>query len=191
LSPGEDGFLEKLSGRLARLPPARPIPGESASVAVIFLGEGSDEKILLITRAEREGDPWSGDVAFPGGMVDADDQSFEETAKRETLEEVGIDLVKERAMFLGYMRRFNARTRELTVVPSVFSLIARSEVTLSKEAALYEWVPVQSLASSDARSTYLLRTGTVEIPFPALVYRRLTIWGLTERIISSIIGDET
>ena len=54
-------------------------------MAVIFRGLGDDEEVLLIRRAEREGDPWSGQVAFPGGMVNAEDERFEDTARRETV----------------------------------------------------------------------------------------------------------
>ncbi len=186
MSRRESGFLENLRHRLSSIAPARPVPGQSASVAVIFRGSGRDEEILLITRAEREDDPWSGQVALPGGMVGEGDESFEETARREAKEEVGVDLMKDD--FLGYMRRFNARTRDLTVVPSVFKPKSTSNVTLNQEAALYEWVRLAELAKRKARSTYLFHTGNAEIPFPSFVYRKLVIWGLTERIISSVLG---
>jgi 8-oxo-dGTP pyrophosphatase MutT (NUDIX family) len=183
-------FLDSLSPRLAGEWPARLVPGASAGVAVIFRNPGAAEEVLLIKRAEREGDPWSGQVAFPGGMVNASDRSFEETAKRETAEEVGVDLSSKTAEFLGYMSEVKAQMREIVVVPSVFKLASTSPVTLSAEVASYEWVPMRSLAKDEARSEYMLRRNGVEVSFPSLLYGGLVIWGLTERILSAIIHDQ-
>ena len=181
-------FLDSLSPRLSNEVQTRLVPRESAAVAVILRNPGRKEEVLLIRRAEREGDPWSGQVAFPGGMVSAPDGSFEETARRETSEEVGIDL-SSCATFRGYMRELKARTREIAVVPCVFALAAEASVTLNREVASCEWVPLRSLVGEGARSTYLLRRKGVEMVFPSLVHGDLVIWGLTERILSDIIRD--
>ncbi len=180
--------LDSLSLRLTKERVVRLAPRASAGVAVIFQSPGDKDEVLLIRRAEREGDPWSGQVAFPGGMVSPNDRSFEDTARRETAEEVGIDLSPEAARFLGYMSEFKARTREVAVVPSVFTLDAAPEVTLNSEAASYDWVPLKSLAREDARSTFVLRRKGADVGFPSFVYRDLVIWGLTARILSAILG---
>jgi 8-oxo-dGTP pyrophosphatase MutT (NUDIX family) len=184
-------FFDSLSPKLTEVETARLVPRESASVAVIFKDlDGGEEAVLLIRRAEREADPWSGQVAFPGGMVSAADGSFEETARRETSEEVGIDL-SSKATFLGYMRELKARMRDVVVVPSVFKMAGYSKVTLNKEVASYEWVPLRSLSRREARSSYLLRRRGAEVAFPSLVHGNLVIWGLTERILSVIVGGRT
>ncbi len=183
------GFLGSLSPRLTLAQPAPLVPKESAGVAVIFRVSGDEERVLLIGRAERKGDPWSGQVAFPGGMVSEADGNFEETARRETAEEVGVDLSSGAALFLGYMRELKARTRGVVVVPSVFKLRGPSEVTPNSEVAWSKWIALRSLARKETRSTYLLHKEGVDIPFPSLVHRGLVIWGLTERILSTIIGD--
>ena len=63
-----------------------------ASVALI-LRENSirEPEILFIERSEREDDPWSGQIAFPGGRVDLNETNLQ-AAIRETFEEVGISL---------------------------------------------------------------------------------------------------
>lgn len=188
----KESFLDSLSPRLTGVETARLVPKESASVAVIFRNlDGGEEAVLLIRRAEREGDPWSGQVAFPGGMVSVADESFEATARRETLEEVGIDLSPKTAAFLGYMRELKARMREVVVVPSVFKLAADSKVTLNREVASYEWVTLRSLARDEARSTHILKRNSGEVKFPSLMVGNLVIWGLTERILSAIAKGQT
>ncbi|KAF9195328.1 hypothetical protein BGZ51_002843 [Haplosporangium sp. Z 767] len=49
-------------------------------------------EVLFIERATRKTDRWSGHVALPGGKREEGDEDDQETAARETLEEVGLDL---------------------------------------------------------------------------------------------------
>jgi 8-oxo-dGTP pyrophosphatase MutT (NUDIX family) len=182
--------MESLSPYLTKDEPAHLVHRKSAGVAVIFQDLDGEEVVLLIRRAERGDDPWSGQVAFPGGMASSTDGSLEETARRETAEEVGIDL-STGATFLGYMREMKAGNKDVVVVPSVYRLDAPKAMTLSGEVASYKWVPLRDLARAEAKSTYRVRRGGMEIPFPALVHEDFTIWGLTERILSAIIRNPT
>jgi 8-oxo-dGTP pyrophosphatase MutT (NUDIX family) len=188
----DDSFLRGLARNEG---PSSGLPTKkSAGVAVIILEDpGDGDEVLLITRAERQGDPWSGHVSFPGGMVDPGDRSFKETAMRETAEEVGIDLSPEHATFLGYMHEFRVRTRGVRVVPSVFRIATAPVVTLNAEATSHAWVPLRLLARDDARAAYVVRRegSGEELTFPSFVYREFVIWGLTERILSAILGRGT
>src|SRR5688572_27389789 len=64
-----------------------------AAVAIIIAPD--PDAILLIRRAERAGDPWSGHMALPGGRREPGDLDLLATAIRETSEEVGIRLGSE------------------------------------------------------------------------------------------------
>ena len=81
-----------------RLLPTDHVPGlkeghlPDAAVAIIMKSSESTSSLLLIRRTERRGDPWSGQIAFPGGHRAPGDRSFLETAMREASEEVGISL---------------------------------------------------------------------------------------------------
>ena len=180
-------FIAALLPTLARQPTARLVPQKSASVAVILFERRGVEEVLLIMRAERPGDPWSGQVALPGGRTGAEDKSFEETARRETSEEVGIDLGSQGA-FAGYMAEQRPRLRDIVVVPSVFKLDAAVAVETNAEVASFAWVPLRELAKPEARSTYRVEREGRDVSFPSLVYRNLAVWGMTERILSAVLG---
>ncbi len=87
--------------------------------------EREDPDVLLIKRAAREGDRWSGHVSFPGGMQEDDDADLLATAIRETREEVGLDL-DEIARFIGPLSDqraiANARTLPMAISPFVFGM---------------------------------------------------------------------
>src|SRR5439155_1604605 len=83
-------------------PGARP-----AAVALVLIEGREGLEALFIHRAERAGDPWSGQVALPGGRHEPSDPDLLATAIRETLEETGVDL--SRAECLGVSRIAVAR----------------------------------------------------------------------------------
>ena len=63
-----------------------------AAVAIVLRPKKKDTEALFILRSIKEGDPWSGHMAFPGGHQDDSDSSLKAAAERETMEEVGLDL---------------------------------------------------------------------------------------------------
>lgn len=94
--------------------PRQILPYERrASVALIVRTKGDNElqlaskfneipklEVLLIQRAPRAGDPWSAHLALPGGRRDEDDVDDIATARRETLEEIGINLSEDQYPFV-------------------------------------------------------------------------------------------
>jgi 8-oxo-dGTP pyrophosphatase MutT (NUDIX family) len=78
-----------------------PVQGRRAAVAMIFSGTDRVEELLFIRRAEYENDPWSGDIAFPGGGIEAQDSDCRAAAERETREEIGLTLTQQD--YLGFL----------------------------------------------------------------------------------------
>src|ERR1043165_8679648 len=108
-----------LAAKTARLDLRR---SREAAVALVLSPDalpGPALSVLLVRRSEREGDPWSGHMALPGGHAHADDASLAHTARRETLEEVGIDLGH--TELLGRLDDVTPmRSSEIAVRPFVF-----------------------------------------------------------------------
>ncbi|MDG6898398.1 MAG: CoA pyrophosphatase, partial [Nitrososphaerota archaeon] len=131
----------------------QPVSERLAGVSVILTEKRGPPAVLLIKRSEREGDPWSGQVAFPGGKKDRNDGSVVDTAIRETMEEVGIDLIRD-ARLLGFFGSFRTHTGKMVVVPAVFVMKNRARIETNQEVSSYRWVSLDRLRAPESRTTY-------------------------------------
>jgi len=109
--------LDELSAGLARRPPKlHPVDPDKvrvrAAVAIIARPVPGDLELLFIRRAAFENDPWSGDIAFPGGRVNAPEEPPRLTAERETREELGIDVAENAVAAAFRDPRFSPVTRD-------------------------------------------------------------------------------
>jgi len=157
-----------------------------AAVAVVLV-PGPDS-LLLVRRAERSGDPWSGQMALPGGRREADEDLLF-TAIRETEEEVGLVLPPE--SLVGVLDDLAPRTPVLppiAVRPYVFSLDRRAPVDrISEEIAATHWVPLATLLSEDAYASAEVMVRSQQLRVPAFRLEEGTVWGMTERILSDLL----
>jgi len=162
-----------------------------AAVALIFRagGDGSPE-LLFIKRAEYAGDPWSGQIAFPGGREETGDASLQETVVRETREETGIDLARE-GMVIGVLDDLRPRTVRLPAVvvrPHVAVLERTEPLELSPEVALAFWIPFGTLAHKEAWREDTVFARGVQINARVFRHEDHVIWGMTERILAQLLG---
>jgi 8-oxo-dGTP pyrophosphatase MutT (NUDIX family) len=162
----------------------------SRAAVAIILKEGADGlEALFIRRAEHPRDPWSGQVAFPGGRSEPRDTDLAETARRETLEEIGLDLATA-AELLGPLDEVRAMARlrpmDLSIMPFVFRLREAVPTTLSPEVTSLHWLPLRALLDPAAASTTEYVHEAATLRFPSLDVGGLVIWGLTFRMFTSL-----
>jgi 8-oxo-dGTP pyrophosphatase MutT (NUDIX family) len=190
----ENHTLRKIRASLAAHP-AASAPDEAgvrkAAVALVFrLAEHDDSvELLLIKRAEYPGDPWSGQIAFPGGREEPGDHSLAATAIRETREETGIDLERD-GMILGTLDDLRPRTVRLPAIvvrPFVAILDAREPLELSPEVALAFWVPFGEIAGTDSWQSDTVFARGVQINARVFKHRDHVVWGMTERIMTQLL----
>jgi 8-oxo-dGTP pyrophosphatase MutT (NUDIX family) len=156
-----------------------------AAVAVIIDPSQDGGSMLLIRRTERDGDPWSGQVAFPGGHKAQGDRTFLDTAIREAKEEVGISLHQHE--ILGVLPWVNAHTRRMRVAPFVFELKAGVQIQHNMEVEETFWVALSEIANSlIIKSEVEMERG--KLVTDSYVYRGKVIWGLTFRIINILLN---
>ncbi|HEY3669045.1 MAG TPA: CoA pyrophosphatase [Polyangiaceae bacterium] len=176
---------ERLRQALADSPLDAPLAGQRcAAIALVLLEVDTGLEALLIERAERSGDPWSGHMALPGGHLEERDVDLGAAAERETLEEVGLDL-----------RRFGERLGRLSdsapvqgvplaVRPFVYLLQTRPVLTLSDEVRQALWVPIAPLQRGERRTSFELSRAGERRQFPAWDIDGHIVWGLTYRVLA-------
>jgi len=186
-------LVPRLARALAARPPVpaeRDEPYREAAVALVLRPrEDDDAELLLIRRATRAGDPWSGQIGLPGGRHDAEDASLEATAIRETMEEVGLDL-RTHGRLIGELDELRPRTPALPPIivrPYVFAAAPDlPPLRTSDEVAEYRWVALGSLFVPEARSETTVTVRDLRLRVSAYVHGDFTIWGMTERILSGL-----
>jgi 8-oxo-dGTP pyrophosphatase MutT (NUDIX family) len=165
----------------------RHLPGRRAAVAIVQ----HDGELLLIERASRKGDRWSGHMAFPGGMAEAEDDDSRATAQRETREEVGLDLAQAR-----YVRAqpqvlsvsHNSR-RPLAIEPHLYQMSgARPDLSGNEEVASTLWLPVSFLKDPTNRDTMVYERSRLPMRFACYRYEGKVVWGLTLRMIDDLLA---
>lgn len=179
-----------------------------SAVILPLMEDKTGLSILFETRSHNlKGQP--GEICFPGGHVEDDDKNLQETALRETSEELGIDrsqieiicpldiLVSPFQLvlypYLGYIKKntvlkpVSAEVAELFCVPLDYLL--KTKPIISK--AGIKVTPARDFPYHlvDKGENYNWRAGSYPIYF--YIYEERIIWGLTARILHhflSLIG---
>lgn len=180
--------LDAVRRALQASTPAEREAHERAAVATILRDAGFGPEVLLIRRAERDGDPWSGHMAFPGGRHEPTDPDLHETALRETREELGLDL--SRATLLGRLDDVPTHRPGLVVRPFVFEL--RGELPPfnipNREVAEAVWAPLPPLVRGERDAQHLFEHAGAEVRFPAYDVEGRIVWGLTYRMLQILFS---
>jgi len=159
-----------------------------AAVSLILRQGETGPEILFIERARHESDPWSGDLGFPGGKVEADDGEPRLAAQRETLEEIGLDL--QEALYLGRLDDIAGAHLPVAVSCFVYETDQHGPFTLSSEIADVFWVPLQFLSDPDRHRMMTVNFRGERLERPAIDLRgpeATVLWGITYRLICQFL----
>ena len=181
--------LEQTAGRLQELRPRRKWWrrwARRSAVALVLRDDGAGLEALMIRRAEREGDRWSGHMAFPGGVKAASDRNTLAAAARETHEEIGLRLTDHallhgRLSDVGTVPHLGQR-RPRVVTPYVFGLHSLPPLSLNHEVADVLWVPLAFIADHGNRERMAWRN----FDLPCYFYEGQRIWGLSLMMLDEL-----
>ena len=159
-----------------------------ASVAMIFR-EGQEElELLLIQRSTDESDPWSGNLAFPGGRFKPDEDA-RRAAERETGEEIGLDLSN--ARYLGRLPDVHGAHLPLRVSCLVYGLHDETTgLVLNGEVSDTFWIGIDDLAVPERHIISSVSFGGEAFEVPAIYIPRPdtpVLWGLTHRLVMQFL----
>ena len=181
--------------------PVKSVEGvREAAVALVLREQGGAAELLVIKRAERERDHWSGHLALPGGRREEADADLYETALRETREEVGLDIAAGGEVLgrLGTVRPMSPLAPQVAVTPYVAVAPpeyhagetgeAPMELEPNGEVAVAFWVPVSVLKAGGRSEMYRMVVAGAEREWPAYTSAHGPIWGLTERILTEFLA---
>lgn len=173
-------------------PPYRPIytydqilakNPKFAAVDILLYLKNNEWYFPLMVRTANERDRHSGQISLPGGKKEESDENFEQTAKRETWEEMGIEM------------HYNRIIREMSPIyipPSNFYVRAfvsytkkNPEFFLQKTEAveLIEF-PVTALLSLSEKPEMRVLPTSRGVEVPVINFNNYIIWGATSMILS-------
>ena len=163
-----------------------------AAVAMLIREGRVQPEILFIERSRHDNDPWSGQMAFPGGMVERFDADPRRAAEREALEEVGIDLAA--ATYLGRLDdqqgRHRGHTAGIVVRGYVYLVEPGADVVPNVEVEDTVWVRIDRFL--DARFyTHIVHPVYPGERFPGVRVsddEHQVVWGLTRRFMASFFS---
>lgn len=189
-----DPEIARITRSLAERPGAAeahdPAWRAAAVALVLRAAEPTGLELLFIRRAEYAEDPWSGQVAFPGGRHERGDESLARTAIRETWEETGIDLAASGAL-LGALDDVRPNTIVLprvVVRPFVAAVSADAEIRESGEVAEAFWVPLDALRADSGWGETEVLAGGLARRVQAFQHGEHVVWGMTERIVRQLLA---
>lgn len=195
----------RLSNRLPALDllPIEPDGIPQAAVTLLIRELAGDDELLIIRRAERDGDPWSGHLALPGGRTEPTDTDLLVTAARETHEEVGIDLAgvpgspmsqvygASRERFIGrlpVLSPVSPGVPPIEITPLVAIAPPNPQLSLNGEVQATWWISINQLLITGRSTEYRLSVGGRNFKWPAYPSPGGPIWGITERILTNFLS---
>lgn len=168
------------------------LPSREAAVAVVMrpANETIYPDVLMIRRAEKVGDPWSGHMAFPGGRREPGDPGLLDTARRETREELGLELGG--AAVLGRLapiRTPMSRTflPQMMVHSWAFGMPEIPELRPNPEVASVHWFNLGRFLEGEGRGTFDYDWQGTNLTLPCVRLDGCFIWGMSLRLLDDIV----
>lgn len=167
---------------------------QRAAVAAVLRHRQERTELLFIRRAEQEGDPWSGHMAFPGGRTEPVDPDSQATAERETHEELALNL-SQGAQVMGRMSDILAtaggRHLPLVITPWVYRVEGDPELAPNAEVDEALWVPLSYFKEPKNREFFDYNIAGFRLRLPCYHYEGRTIWGLTLKMVDELLDIES
>lgn len=154
-----------------------------AAVNILLYLKNNEWYFPLMLRTKNENDRHSGQVSLPGGKREKQDANFQETAIRETSEELGID-----QHYIKIIREISP----IYIPPSNFfvhtfvSFTKKEPVFIPQEDEAEELIefPVSDILSLSQKPELQILPSSRGMEVPVISFNQFYIWGATAMILN-------
>lgn len=163
--------------------PSEPFYPASTLILLVKSEINNDWNIILTKRAQHlKHHP--GEISFPGGRYEEEDEDLENTAKRETYEEIGI--AQNSVQLLGKLPQQKTISNYI-VTPYVGVLHKREKLTIDKnEVEMAFEVPLSFVTNVHNHKLETHKVSNQSFSFYVIHYQNHRIWGATARMLVNL-----
>ena len=178
-------MIDSIKQKLAKLNPTQSTNLKKAGVliAILYYGRYKTAPSIIYTQRSTKVSTHSGEVSFPGGMMEDEDLDLYHTALRESQEEMALDpkLVELLGSLNFLISRFDIEVNPyVAIITEEPNLIANEEIQ-----EIFE-VPIAYLLDKKNMQTQIFQRDKMQLEMPTWYYNEQKIWGLTAMILSLI-----
>ncbi|WP_299013523.1 CoA pyrophosphatase [uncultured Polaribacter sp.] len=159
-------------------------PKRAAVLALFYPNKKNEATFLLTERATYKG-AHSAQISFPGGKVDVLDKNLQETALRETFEEVGVTVSK--LDIIRELTEVYIPPSNFLVTPYLAYLDKRPTLITNYEVESTIEVLAENLINDSFLATRRIKTSYMNIAdVPCFKFNNYIVWGATAMMLSEI-----
>ena len=180
-------MIDSIKQKLAKLNPTQSTNLKKAGVliAILYYGRYKTAPSIIYTQRSTKVSTHSGEVSFPGGMMEDEDLDLYHTALRESQEEMALDpkLVE----LLGSLNFLISRF-DIEVNPYVAIITEKPNLIANEEIQEIFEVPIAYLLDNKNRQTQTFQRDKMQLEMPTWYYNEQKIWGLTAMITADLLN---
>lgn len=173
----------------------RKIPGRRflrRSAVNLLIREDAQHGLMLfmIQRATRKSDRWSGQMAFPGGLMDPGDNTIRVAALRELQEEVGIRLddgLQPVGRLSDLLTQSHRGLRPMVITPFVYAVDTVLQIEHNHEVADSLWIPLKHFTDKRNRQIMKWYHQGKQVTLPCYYFKQKQIWGLSLSMLDDLL----
>lgn len=159
-------------------------PKRAAVLALFYPNEQNEASFLLTERASYKG-THSAQISFPGGKIEASDKNLQETALRETFEEVGIH--QETITVIREITDVYIPPSNFLATPFIGYTEHKPLFSINNEVQTTIEVRVSDLLNDNNLDQIVMNTSYMDnISVPCFKLNDYIVWGATGMMLSEI-----
>ena len=179
-------MFDSIKQKLKQINPIDNTIYKKAGVLILLLHENDKEDMrILFTKRSSNLSTHSGEVSFPGGKWEEQDESLFDTAVRESYEEIGL---KQNNMIKLGSLNFLLSRHKIEVNPFVGYLETKQVFEGNYEIDMIFTVPISFLTNPENISYKEFNRKDLKVSIPSWVYNGNHIWGLTAMITADFLN---